>query len=253
MRPRSIYDVMAAIGCFAVLATGTAYAANTVFSTDIVDGEVKSVDIGNGEVGSADVKDNSLNTFDVHSFLGVDVVDGSLTGADIGDGTLTGFDIADGAVNSAKTADNSLTGADIDEASLNLPPTTTARFAGQGSVALPNDNASFTAVVTNTLPAGSYGIAATANVVMPAAPDTRNRTTQCELRNHNGAFIGGGRNVGQLGGGVEGTVTLSMNGGVQIPAGGGQVGVYCRHIVPGFAITAVADAQMMIVRLDGFF
>ena len=53
---------------------GTAYAANTVGSADIIDGEVKSVDIGNNEIGSADVKDNSINTFDVHSFLGVDVV-----------------------------------------------------------------------------------------------------------------------------------------------------------------------------------
>ena len=69
LRPRSIYDVMAAVGCIAALATGTAYAANTIHSSDIVD----------NEVGSADVKDNSINTFDVHSFLGVDVVDGSLT------------------------------------------------------------------------------------------------------------------------------------------------------------------------------
>lgn len=86
--PRSIYDVMAAIGCFVALATGTAYAANTVFSTDIVDGEVKSVDIGNNEIGSGDVKDNSINTFDVHSFLGVDVVDDTLTSADIQESTL---------------------------------------------------------------------------------------------------------------------------------------------------------------------
>ena len=75
---------------------GTAYAVNTVGSTDIIDGEVKSVDIGNNEIGSADVKDNSLNTFDVHSFLGADVVDGTLTGADVGDGTLKDEDIAKG-------------------------------------------------------------------------------------------------------------------------------------------------------------
>jgi hypothetical protein len=93
LMPRSVYDVMAAVGCFAALATGTAYAANTVFSSDIVDGEVKSVDIGNNEIGSADVKDNTINTFDVHSFLGVDVVDGTLTGADVQDGTLKDEDV----------------------------------------------------------------------------------------------------------------------------------------------------------------
>ena len=94
LRPRSIYDVMAAIGCFAALATGSAYAANTVFSSDIVDGEVKSVDIGNNEIGSADVKDNSINTFDVHSFLGVDVVDGTLKDEDVGSATRTSVDVA---------------------------------------------------------------------------------------------------------------------------------------------------------------
>ena len=64
LRPRSIYDVMAAIACFGVLAGGTAYAANTIGSTDIIDGQVKS----------ADVKDQSLTTFDVSTFLGVDIV-----------------------------------------------------------------------------------------------------------------------------------------------------------------------------------
>jgi hypothetical protein len=81
-------NVMSTIAVFGVLAGGTAYAANTVFSADIVDGEVKSVDVGDNEIGSADVKDNSINTFDVHSFLGVDVVDDTLTGADVNESTL---------------------------------------------------------------------------------------------------------------------------------------------------------------------
>jgi hypothetical protein len=89
-------NVMSTIAVFGVLAGGTAYAANTVFSTDIVDGQVKSVDVGDNEIGSADVKDNSINTFDVHSFLGVDVVDETLTGADIGNGSLKDEDIAKG-------------------------------------------------------------------------------------------------------------------------------------------------------------
>jgi hypothetical protein len=86
--------VVAYLALFVALG-GSAYAVNTVNSSDIVDGQVKSVDVGQNEIGSADVKDNSLNTFDVHSFLGVDVVDGSLTGADIGDATLTVQDIGD--------------------------------------------------------------------------------------------------------------------------------------------------------------
>jgi hypothetical protein len=67
---------------------GTAYAVNTVGSSDIIDGQVKSVDVGDNEINSADVKDQSLSTFDVHTFLGVDVVDNTLTGDDIQESSL---------------------------------------------------------------------------------------------------------------------------------------------------------------------
>jgi len=50
--------------------SGTAYAANTVFSSDIVDGQVFSVDVAN------------------NSLTGTDVQDGSLTGADINEASL---------------------------------------------------------------------------------------------------------------------------------------------------------------------
>ena len=57
---------MGAIALSLVIAGGTAYAANTVFSTDIVNGEVKAADIAtgavrgpelaNGQIGGADVR-----------------------------------------------------------------------------------------------------------------------------------------------------------------------------------------------------
>ena len=40
------------LALFLVIAGGTAYAANTVFSADIVNGEVKTADIGTDEVRS---------------------------------------------------------------------------------------------------------------------------------------------------------------------------------------------------------
>jgi hypothetical protein len=88
-------NVVATLALFGVLAGGTAYAANTIGSTDIIDGQVKSVDIGNGEVNSADVKDQSLTTFDVSTFLGADVVDRTLTGADIALNSLTSANIGE--------------------------------------------------------------------------------------------------------------------------------------------------------------
>jgi hypothetical protein len=114
LRSRLTYaNVVATMALFVAVGTGGAYAANTVFSADIVDGEVKSIDIGQNEIGSADVKDNSINTFDVHSFLGVDVVDESLTGFDIQDNSLEGGDIGANSIDSDELVDATLDDEDI--------------------------------------------------------------------------------------------------------------------------------------------
>jgi hypothetical protein len=107
------------------LSTGTAYAANTIFSTDIVDGEVKAPDLGGaavtapkiapGAVRSAAVRDGSLVGADLApgTVGGGQVADGSLTGADIGDRWITGDDLALGSVRGAEVANNTVTGADL--------------------------------------------------------------------------------------------------------------------------------------------
>jgi hypothetical protein len=48
-----------------VALSGTAYAVNTVRSSDIVDGAVKSIDIGTGAVESIDIKNAAVGTIDV--------------------------------------------------------------------------------------------------------------------------------------------------------------------------------------------
>ncbi len=63
---------MGALALFLVIAGGTAYAANSIGSSDIIDGQVKTADIGNNQVRSVDVRDDSL-------------AGGGLTGADIAD------------------------------------------------------------------------------------------------------------------------------------------------------------------------
>jgi hypothetical protein len=72
---------MGALALFLVLASGTAYAANTVFSSDIVDGQVKTPDLDGGAVISEKVADESLK--------GRDVFDNTLKGADIDESTLS--------------------------------------------------------------------------------------------------------------------------------------------------------------------
>jgi hypothetical protein len=84
IRSRLTYaNVMATIAVFIALATGGAYAANTIYSTDIVDGQVKSIDIEDSVLGdpskgiqTADLGDSSVNS--------VKLKDGAIKLQDIG-------------------------------------------------------------------------------------------------------------------------------------------------------------------------
>ena len=69
-------NVVGYVAIFLFAIAGTAYAANTIGSADIINGQVKSADIGNNQVQSADVRDDTLPN-------------GGLTGADVRENTLS--------------------------------------------------------------------------------------------------------------------------------------------------------------------
>jgi hypothetical protein len=77
---------MGALALFLVIAGGTAYAADTIGSADIIDGQVKSADIGNNQVRSTDVRDDALPG-------------GGLRSEDLADASVQLGDLATGAVN----------------------------------------------------------------------------------------------------------------------------------------------------------
>ena len=89
---------MGALALFLVLTGGVAYAADTVFSADIVNGEVKSVDIGNNQVRSADVRDDGL-------------ADGGLAADDLQPDAVGSSEIAADSVGSSEVVSN-IVGAD---------------------------------------------------------------------------------------------------------------------------------------------
>jgi hypothetical protein len=125
LRSRLTYaNVMSTIAVFLALATGGAYAANTVFSTDIVDGEVKTADLGanavigtkitDGTVHSAEIGDGQVRNKDLA---------GDAVGSDkIIDAAVGAVDLAPNAVFTSNVADNTLTGADIAESTLSDVP-----------------------------------------------------------------------------------------------------------------------------------
>ena len=93
MRNRLTYaNVMSTLAVVLVVAGGTAYAANTVFSSDIANNEVYSADVRNdslagGGLTATDLRSDSVGTTEILN-AGVrspDVQNEALTGADIAD------------------------------------------------------------------------------------------------------------------------------------------------------------------------
>ena len=108
------------LALFLVLTGGVAYAANTVFSSDIVNDEVYSVDVrddtlAGGGLGASDLRDGSVRTGEILNDVirSADIRDDGLAG-----GGLGGVDLRPGSVRTSEVLDDSLTGADIDESSL---------------------------------------------------------------------------------------------------------------------------------------
>jgi hypothetical protein len=124
-------SIVGYIALFMVL-SGTAYAANTVFSADIVDGEVKSVDVADNGLTSVDVATNSLTGADVtdNSLSGTEVTDNSLSGTDVTNNSLTGTDVTDNSLTGTDVTNNSLTGADVTNNSLSGADVTDNSLAG---------------------------------------------------------------------------------------------------------------------------
>jgi hypothetical protein len=143
LRPRSVYDVLAAIGCFVALSTGGAYASHLVVdSSDVVDDSLTGVDVqGKPRTGTTAAVNGSLTTDDIagqqaHNPTGTPFIDGTLTQWDVKNSSLVGGDLANNTVSGAKVTDNSLKGADIDEASLGQVPSAVlggiGRWSGEG-------------------------------------------------------------------------------------------------------------------------
>ncbi len=126
IRSRLSYaNVMSTIAVFLALGGGVAYAANTIFSEDIVDGQVKSVDLGANSVGSNKINTGAVGNSDLAADAvdGAKILDGAISAADlapdsVGSGQIQtdgvrASEIADGSIDSGEIVDQSLGSADL--------------------------------------------------------------------------------------------------------------------------------------------
>ena len=90
LRGLTFANVCSVLALTIALGTGTAYAANTVFSTDIVDGEVKTVDLANNGVTTAKITNNQVYSGDVRDDT---LLNGGLTSLDLAANSVTSDEI----------------------------------------------------------------------------------------------------------------------------------------------------------------
>lgn len=138
-------NVASTLALVVALGTGTAYAANTIHSSDIVNGQVKTADLDanavtsaklkNGDVGAPELGSNSVNSAKVlNATLTIDdlaansvgpnqittdavdateIADNSIDTGEIIDNSLFSSDLATGSVGTSEITDGTVSGADV--------------------------------------------------------------------------------------------------------------------------------------------
>ena len=109
-----------------VATTGTAYAAATIGSADIIDDSIRSVDLKNETIKSVDILNGTVRS--------ADVMDGNLTSADIADGTITSLDVLDGSLLSADLAAGAVRASDLGTITQRSATSANIPAGGNGSV-----------------------------------------------------------------------------------------------------------------------
>jgi hypothetical protein len=119
----------------------------------------------------------------------------------------------------------------------------TGRFfdGGQGDV--------LRKIVAKNVPAGSWGVVATVNTWVECGGfcGATISDVYCELRNGSG-FIGGAHDRRTNTQNQDIRRSLTMEGGAQVPSGGGEVSVWCS----GNWADKVTGALMMMIQTGGF-
>ena len=130
-------NVTSTLALVVALSAGGAYAANTIRSKDIVDGQVKAADLHKNSVSSAAIKDRAVTAADLapgavgsgalleqsvrldqlgpNAVDSSKILDNSVTSSDIANSAVGSFDIKDGGVQASDLADFAVTSEKIQD------------------------------------------------------------------------------------------------------------------------------------------
>jgi hypothetical protein len=119
--------VVSYLALFLALGTGGAYAANTIGSSDVINGSLVSKDIKNATVSNVDIRNNAVTTQKLKkgAVASVDILDATVSLADLAANSVNGDNVAPESLTSADIANDSIDGGKISNDSL-----TTADIAG---------------------------------------------------------------------------------------------------------------------------
>lgn len=108
-------NVMATVAVGLVLTTGTAYAAATITSADIVNGTIAPVDMKPNSIGTNIIKDNGVKSVDIRDseVTSIDILDGTVSSADILNETITAADLATNSVGAPEIATDAVGATEI--------------------------------------------------------------------------------------------------------------------------------------------
>ena len=170
LRSRLTYaNVMSTLAVVLALGGGVAYAANTVFSSDIVNGQVKAADIATGAVQDDEIAAGAVKTGEIatNQVRAADIGPDQINGSKVADQGLSGVDILDSSVSSADLATNSVLSEEV------LDNTLTADDLATNSVGffeLAGDAVASFSVINHSLRGRDVGEAefVTFNASMPA-------------------------------------------------------------------------------------
>lgn len=108
-------NVLATFAVALVLTTGTAYAAATITSADIVNGTIAQVDVKPNSLGTNVIKDNGVKSSDIRDseVTSIDILDGTVSSADIADDSIGAVDLALNSVGSSEIATDAVGAVEI--------------------------------------------------------------------------------------------------------------------------------------------